>query len=221
MMNGCFSSRLGRIAALAALSLAAIFPAVAAQPPKTSLVFYADKQVSDTLWPGLFDAIQQDLARNDYAVPDLSPHLMLGSNVRPGEAFGSVIGVKLVGRCDVVQQAYRPLQPGPLGWVLRVRGVIQPYVYVDCTRLAQDLNSTTLGMSAAQRTRAMDQAIAHVLVHEWIHIASQNSGHTEHGISEAQLTTSTLIAGPDPVRSTSDSDSSPALAAPGSFADEK
>jgi hypothetical protein len=83
-----------------------------------------------------------------------------------------------------------------------VQGAIQPYIYVDCTRIAQELNPTTLGLSNDARTRAMSQAIAHVLVHEWIHIATQNVGHTSHGISEAQLTASRLVTEPEPSHAT-------------------
>jgi hypothetical protein len=173
------------------------------QGTDSALVFYADKQVSDTFWPPLFSAIRNDLAQEDYGLADRNPLLMRGSEVFPGNEFANVIGVKLLGRCDVPQQAYRPLKPGPLGWVLRVNGEIQPFVYIDCTRMAQVLDPTTLGMSNKQRTGAMSQAIAHVLVHEWIHIATQNSGHTEHGISEAQLTPSTLVAEPPSNRSAS------------------
>jgi len=182
-----------RVALLLSLLAALTCQARAAE---NTLVFYADKQVSDTLWEPLFSAIQDDLAKEDYGLADRHPHLMRGSEVILGEEFSSVIGVKLLGRCDVPQQAYRPLKPGPLGWVLRIHGQIEPYIFVDCTRMAQVLDPTTLGMSSEQRSRAMSQAISHVLVHEWIHIATQKSEHTEHGISEAQLTAATLVAEP-------------------------
>jgi len=172
---------------------------------ENTVVFYADKQVSDALWQPLFTAIKEDLSEENYrGLDDRSPRLVRACEVLPGQEFGSVVEVKLLGRCDVPQQAYRPLKPGPLGWVLRVHGEIQPYIYVDCTRMAQTLNATTLGMSTEQRTRAMSQAISHVLVHEWIHIATQNNGHTAHGISEAQLTASTLVAEPPSVHTPPD-----------------
>lgn len=196
---------------------------VHAQAAENTIVFYADKQVSDTLWQPLFSAIQDDLAKENYAVPDRTPHLMRGSELYPGEEFGHVVEVKLLGRCDVPQQAFRPLKPGPLGWVLRVQGKIQPYIYVDCTRMAQVLDPTTLGMSSQQRSRAMSQAISHVLVHEWIHITTQNSGHTAHGISEAQLTPSTLVAEPPSSRSAPsvETGSSALSTGVGSVSDEK
>jgi hypothetical protein len=192
-----------------------------ARAAENTIVFYADKQVSDTLWQPLFSAIQDDLTKENYGLADRNPHLMRGSEVYPGEEFSSVIEVKLLGRCDVPQQAYRPLKPGPLGWVLRVHGQIQPYIYVDCTRMAQVLDPTTLGMSSEQRTRAMSQAISHVLVHEWLHIATQNAGHTAHGISGAQLTPSTLVAEPQPAPSAGEIDGYPPTTSQNSVADEK
>lgn len=177
------------------------FPAISrAQNSGSTIVFYADKQVSDTLWAPLFSAVKEDLADEDFGMAnhaiDHSPRLLRNSELVSGEEFTDVIQVKLLGRCDVVQQAYRPLKPGPLGWVLSVQGQIQPYIYIDCTRMAQVLNPTTLGLSSDARIRAMSQAISHVLVHEWIHIATQNGGHTAHGISEAQLTAARLVTEP-------------------------
>jgi hypothetical protein len=185
------------------LSLAAlgVSGAARAESPKEALVFYADKQVSSELWAPLFAAVKEDLAAEDLGsageLLDRNPRLLRGTELVPGEEFNRVVQIKLLGRCDVVQQAYRPLKPGPLGWVLRVQGEIQPYVYVDCTRMAQVLNPTTLGMSNAQRTQAMTQAIAHVLVHEWIHIVTQNAGHAAHGISQAELTPHALVTEPE------------------------
>jgi hypothetical protein len=190
------------LALLAFFALPALPAVTEAQTTGSSIVFYADKQVSETLWTPLFSAIQEDLASEDLGAANHllahRPRLLRSSELVTGEEFSNVIEVKLLGRCDVVQQAYRPLKPGPLGWVLRVQGAIQPYIYIDCTRIAQVLNPTTLGLSNDARTRAMSQAIAHVLVHEWIHIATQNVGHTPHGISEAQLTASRLVTEPEP-----------------------
>jgi hypothetical protein len=194
------------LALLALFALPALSSAAKAQTTGSAIVFYADRQVSESLWTPLFSAIQEDLASEDLGAASHllahSPRLLRSSQLVTGEEFSNVIEVKLIGRCDVVQQAYRPLKPGPLGWVLRVQGAIQPYIYVDCTRIAQVLNPTTLGLSDDARTRAMSQAIAHVLVHEWIHIATQNVGHTPHGISEAQLTASRLVTEPEPSHST-------------------
>jgi hypothetical protein len=172
-----------------------------AESAKDALVFYGDKQLTDAFWAPLFASVQQTLAKEDFGASssslDRSPRLLRSTELLPGEEFSHVIQVKLIGRCDVVQQAYRPLKPGPLGWVLRIQGEIQPYVYIDCARMAQTLNATTLGMSDSERTQAMVQAIAHVLVHECIHITTQSSGHTEHGITQARLTAHALVSEPE------------------------
>jgi len=169
---------------------------LSSRPPSSpAVIFYAESKVEGPIWPALFSALHQELAQEnrEYPLPK-DAEMLRATGVRPGQEFGQVIQVHLVGRCDVVQQAYRPLPRGPLGWVLRVNGEVQPFVYVDCDRLAQYLNPTTLGMNGEERTNAMAQAVAHVLVHEWIHIATQTGTHSNHGIERAWLPAADLTA---------------------------
>jgi hypothetical protein len=163
----------------------------------TAIVFYADHDVQDTLWPGLFDAFQHEVAQEEgyYPLP-ANAQLIKASSLAPGEEFSQVIEVRLIGRCDVVQQAYRPLRRGPLGWVLRVSGEVQPFVYVDCARLAQYLNAKTLGMTEEQRRNAMAQAISRITIHEWIHIETQSGDHESHGIRKPELSADELTGTP-------------------------
>ena len=159
----------------------------------TAVVFYADRDVQDTLWPGLFDAFQREVAREEqeYPLPAGAQPIKAG-NFEQGQEFAQIIEVRLIGRCDVVQQAYRPLRRGPLGWVLRVSGEVQPFVYVDCARLAQFLNSKTLSMNEEQRRNAMAQAISRIAIHEWIHIETQSGDHESHGIRKPELSADDL-----------------------------
>jgi hypothetical protein len=83
---------------------------------------------------------------------------------------------------------------GPLGWVLEAHGRVEPFVHVDCARLAAVLSSIALGSSPAERNQEMANSIARVILHEWIHIATQNPGHATHGIGQAQFTVNELIA---------------------------
>ena len=154
----------------------------------TAIVFYADRDVQGVLWPALFDAFHRELAQEgrEYPLPP-DVQLLRASSLTPGQEFARVIEVRLIGRCDVIQQAYRPIQRGPLGWVLRVSGEIQPFVYVDCARVAQFLNPMTLGMNGEQRRNAMTQAISRIALHEWIHIDQQSADHESHGIRKAEL----------------------------------
>jgi hypothetical protein len=162
----------------------------------TAIVFYADPEVQDSMWPAIFDAFQSEVAREeqDYSLP-ADAQLIKASSLAPGEEFAHVIEVHLIGRCDVVQQAYRPLPPGPLGWVLRVSGEVQPFIFVDCARIAQFLDPTTLGMSGQQRSEAMARAVSRVAIHEWIHVEAQSARHEDHGIRRAELSAYDLTGG--------------------------
>jgi hypothetical protein len=96
----------------------------------------------------------------------------------------------------VLPQSDRPTLTGPLGWVLRVSGTIQPFIFVDCSRIAQVLRSASAGTDKQGRRHEMAQAITHVVIHEWIHIATQSSAHGRKGISKQFLSVDELIAEP-------------------------
>lgn len=164
--------------------------------PKPAVVVYFSNPKSETMWPALAEAFPQEAAQAAVAMP-AGLQLMDASLLGPHAEFGRLVQVHLLGRCDVAEQAFRPLARGlfggPLGWVLRVDGEIQPYVYVDCERLSQYLDAKVLGMSAEQRQQAMVTAIARIMVHEWLHITLQTADHTEHGIRQAELTVDELV----------------------------
>ena len=166
-------------------------------PSGTTIIFYADPQVEESIWPPLFEAFHDEMAReeSDYVLPE-DLELVRASALVPGQEFRQVIEVRLIGRCDVAEQADHYLRRGPLGWVREVSGEIQPFVYVDCERLAQFLNPTTLGMDERQRREAMARAISRIAIHEWIHIDTQSARHESHGIRQAELSSKDLTAGP-------------------------
>jgi hypothetical protein len=109
--------------------------------------------------------------------------------------FSSIIVVKLLGRCDVLPQTDHPSK-GPLGWVPEISGTIQPIISIDCTRIAEVLRPAAAGLNKQARQYMMDQAIAHVLIHEWIHIATQSTRHSSRGLSQAYLSVNDLIEKP-------------------------
>jgi hypothetical protein len=172
-----------------------------AQQPGTAIIFSAQPQVSDELWPTLFEALRTDVAAGGGELPngfalDRNLTLLRARDVVPGIEFEYILQVKLLGRCDVVPQAYRPMKKGPLGWVTLDSGHILPFVSIDCTLLAQVLGPTALGLDKEGRRHVMSQAIAHILIHEWIHIATQNATHGAHGIMKASISVKELIADP-------------------------
>ena len=192
-----FVARLGVIPFLLAVSVSPrMVAAQGSNEAETAVVFYADPQVEAAVWPSLPDSFHREVLRAEaeYPLPS-NVEAVRGSSVVTGTEFGKIIQVHLMGRCDVVQQAYQPLKPGPLGWVLDVAGEIQPFVYIHCGRLAQFLNPTTLGMNDEQRREAMARAISRIAIHEWIHIDAQSSRHTSHGLRQAELSSSELTGG--------------------------
>jgi hypothetical protein len=102
----------------------------------------------------------------------------------------------LLGHCDVFSQTYHSSGKGPLGWVLLISGKVQPFVSIDCARIAEVLRPATAGWSKQRRQDAMLQAISHVLIHEWSHIATQSSAHSSRGITQANLSVRDLIKEP-------------------------
>jgi hypothetical protein len=172
-----------------------------AQQPGTAIVFEAQPQISEEFWPALLESVRADLAADPAELPegvalDERPTFFRGLDLAKGIDFSQVIQVRLLGRCDVLPQADRPTLKGALGWVPMVSGVIQPFIFIDCARIAQDLRPALVGLSKERRRHAMNQAIAHVLIHEWIHIATQSRSHGAHGITQAALSVDELIADP-------------------------
>lgn len=146
----------------------------------TAVVFYADPAVSATLWPGLFARLHTKLAWAGSAghLPTAPLMTVAGHHGVSGES-ARVIAVHLLGRCDQPHPAWRPLTAdAPLGWVYSSEGLIQPFVFVYCTRIAEFIAPLTVDMSDGGRADAMDTAIARVLLHKWIHISLQTAEHT-------------------------------------------
>jgi hypothetical protein len=176
-------------------------PALHAQQPGTALVFYPQSQVSEDLWADLFQSLHADLASGMGESPNgfslqPNPTYFRGSDNLALGTVSQVIVVKLLGRCDVVPVFDRPSLKGPLGWVLEVSGRIQPYIFVDCARIAEVLGRRSAGLTKEERRHEMAQAIAHVVIHEWIHVAAQNSSHSAHGITKQFLSPEELTAEP-------------------------
>jgi hypothetical protein len=176
-----------------------------AQQSGTAIVFLAGPQVSEDFWPVLFQSVREELEKGTGELPngvvlERNPSLLRPDDLARGVQAATMIEVKLLGRCDVLPQADRPWHTksaDPLGWVMRAAGEIQPFIFIDCERLAQVLRQATLGLNREERRRAMTHAIVHVLIHEWVHVVTQSSLHSAHGIASASLSVRELIATPE------------------------
>ena len=179
----------------------AVAPALHAQQPGTTVIFYAQPPLKDELWPDLLQSLHADLAAglgeapNGFALPQ-DTAFFRANDLALGVVFSRVIIVKLLGHCDVLSQSDGASVDGPLGWVWQVSGKMQPFIFVDCERLGQMLRNRFAGPDPYERRHAMAQAIAHVVIHEWIHIATQSPAHGKRGITKQFLTAAELTGEP-------------------------
>ena len=165
----------------------------------TEIVFGAQLQMNDELWRVLFQSLRVDLAAGSDESPkvvvlDRNPALIFHKDLAPETSFGFVLQVKLLGSCDVASAGYYPFPNGPLGWVKMVSGHTQPLISINCIRLAQLLGPEACNLDKQRRRRATAQALAHVLIHEWIHIATPRPSHHVHGIMKSSISVKELTA---------------------------
>jgi hypothetical protein len=163
----------------------------------TTVVIFADRSMQQEQWSALFGALRTGVVDEgrETAHLDAAAEFMRGDSVVPGMSVQTAIVVYLHGDCNLAPLARRTAYGVPLGWVRRANRRIEPFVHVDCTRIGQVLGPQALGMGPERRNAVMAGAMARVIVHEWIHIATQNSAHSKHGVEKAQFGIEDLLAG--------------------------
>lgn len=159
---------------------------------KTTLVVLADHPVEQTLWPTLVSALRQAAASGEAPVSgDLE--IVAARRGMEGPAFPERIEVELLGHCDALWNQDAPTHAGPLGWVLENSGKIAPVIYVDCAQLDNFIWPWTRTLPRDQRLQAASEAIAHVIFHEWTHVATQSAHHASRGLMQPELSIHELI----------------------------
>jgi hypothetical protein len=165
--------------------------------PHTTLVIFADHRMAEDEWTALFSALHRGLTgAEDGSRLAADAELIRGNTSAPVPLRKDAIVVYLQGDCTLVPPplyAGREFE-GALGWVKRVNGRIEPYVHVDCKLLVQMLGRLGMHLSRDRRNAVMGEAMARVIVHEWIHISTQSAAHASEGISQAQFTMADLLA---------------------------
>ena len=173
-------------------------------PPsaQTTLVIFSDRPMPPDLWPALVAALRAELASGAPETrvlagqtgepSNLSVQIIRGDAIVPGMEFHHPIEVFLHGACVPMPRpsptfGFAPLNGAALGWVIQVHGHIDPFAHVECSRIGQMLGQPATALSPDRRTRLMADAIARVILHEWIHIATQNPDHSKRGISKASF----------------------------------
>jgi hypothetical protein len=145
---------------------------------------------------GLWPALKSELERSETA------RLLTGAALwitrdefQKGMEFRRGYQILVRGDCRMAAPSSSQEQPrGPLGWVLMVNDQIQPFVYVDCDRVAQMLHRDLRDKTTAERRRILARAISRIVVHEMTHIVRQSSLHDASGLQKAHVTSSDLLA---------------------------
>ena len=175
------------------------------------LAIFSDKPMSNEFWPIIFAALREELASGAPETrflpgqtvgagrsSDPAVQILRGDKIVPGLNADNPITIYLHGDCVIPRPRSFSLAPpsvaGALGWVRRNHGQIEHFIHVECTRLAQMLASQAYGLDRDQRNGLMAVAIARVILHEWIHIATQNPGHAPDGLGKAAFRPPDLVA---------------------------
>jgi hypothetical protein len=164
---------------------------------RTTVVVFADRSMEDRHWTALFDALRANVAEAESESPALGgmPDLVRGDAMKPGLRVDTAIVVYLRVDCDLEPLSRRTAYNVPLGWARRVDGRIEIFVHVDCTRIGQVLGPRAQGLNRDQRDAMIAGAMARVILHEWVHIATENLVHAEQGLSKARFGVIDLLAG--------------------------
>lgn len=170
-----------------------------ASTPRTTVVIFADHPMVQERWDALFGALRAGVVDggSEAATLDARAEFVRGDSLVAGMPVEKAIVVFLHGDCNFASVSKKSVLGVPLGWVWRRHGLIEPFAHVNCTLIGQVLGPQALAMNPAQRKQVMAGAIARVIVHEWIHIATQASAHAEHGVRKAQFGVADLMAGGD------------------------
>jgi len=165
--------------------------------PQTRLIVFAEHGMADGQWTALFASLRRDLTGSIEDAPLTNDaELIRGDVALRKQRLQDGIAVYLEGDCTLLPPAlYAPhVVEGRLGWVPSVHGRIQPYVHVDCRTLTKMLQGLAMHMSKDRRETVMGEAIARVIMHEYIHYATQSPVHSNHGIEMRQFTMADLLA---------------------------
>jgi hypothetical protein len=194
------------LAPLLALSLTSSAAPIEPQA-QTTLAIFPDRStapLSPELLAALKSSLRANLAANDSELLPLLPYsseiqILPSDKVVPGLVVTNSVTIYLHGGCNPGSRPTRYLEPlssRTLGWVERRDGQIEPFVHIDCGHITQFLQPELRGKSLDQQNQILAQAIVRVLLHEWLHIVSQDPHHAKEGIAKAQFTRSDILFKP-------------------------
>ncbi len=167
----------------------------------TTMVVFTDHPMKDDQWSALVRELHRADARLETVDQELGGGLevLRGSDLRVGVSVDVILTVNIAGDCTLLPGPRRSVT-GALGWVKKVDGQIQPFIHVDCERIAEMLQPMALGMNRERKNTVMAEAMARVIAHEWIHVAKQESGHEKEGVMQPEFYIPDLLADDRPAK---------------------
>lgn len=165
----------------------------------TTFIILANRRTQPRLWPILESTLRRDAAAISRTAPVTAGiDLVLAGPDTPGPSFPGRLEVEFLGRCDTPwdnisgndnpANVAHPSTSSALGWVLEDSHKIAPIIYIDCAQINDVLGPQARTIPENLRLRIASEAISHVILHEWIHIATQSAAHSSHGIMEPGFT---------------------------------
>lgn len=158
-------------------------------PGTTAVLFEFHDQVFDAYWEDLRSELEQNAAP---VWSDRELRWLKREEFQAGMEFPEMVQVRLQGHCKAELTTNWRYSDGPLGWVYKIDGEIQPIVYVNCDRIGQALERELRGASSAERKQKFVRAISRVVAHELTHIFTQSAEHSANGLQRARLTPAEL-----------------------------
>jgi hypothetical protein len=172
-------------------------PAHAVSESRPVLLVSSQHRLPDALWTALFTALQANLPEAAAQVPvnEANPEFLRADDPAIGNLGGQVITVYLRGDCRPSVQKTPFPWGARLGWVDQLDGVIVPIIHVECTHIGEEIAGQTQWMNREERTAAMSEGIARVVLHEWVHVATQSAAHGSDGVTKARFGIDDLLCG--------------------------
>lgn len=163
--------------------------------PRATLVIFGDRHMSDDFWTALVEELHKTQTREATMAPALGGDFDVLRGDKPVPAVDSqlLLSITIIGDCSL-RPGPRKYLEGALGWVREEGGEIRPFIHVDCDRIVEMLGPIALGMKRDRRNTVMAEAVSRVVVHEWIHVATQTAAHTKRGVMQSQFELSDLLA---------------------------
>ena len=163
--------------------------------PRMTLVVFADRPIPNEQWAVLAETLRQSFdnlaVETHFAASTFD--VVRGDTLAPGAQFDEVISIYLHGDCRLQLQSGPNSVQGALGWVLSDQGQIRPFIHVDCARISEMLGAHVFGMNKNLRNAVMAEAVSRVVLHEWLHIATQNPAHSREGIEKRSFGIQDLV----------------------------